>query len=393
MKNEKIIIYLGNFTLNEINAAGKRVIGNSYIFSKLGYRVILIGKDKNPVKLVYPISCGDNIEYYSFSDYGYIVSSYMADVRRIIRKVGCPSIIIRYGSPGLAFFDKSLIRFCRKNDIKIFADVVDWLPATGNNFLFNTIKKIDTQLEKSLFNCQSDGVIAISSFLDKYYSERGCRTIVVPPLVSQYKKNNSCNKQVKVVYAGVPFRLGVRIKETQKVKDRLDICVEAISKISNKNVIFDVFGITKEQYLVAYPMHKDVLERSLCSIVFHGRQNMKVVQKMINNADYTILLRDRNRATMAGFPTKVVESLSCGTPVITTDTSDLRNYITEGENGFFVDVYNRDSLIKKLEEILSFDSSRRKELKDNCYRRQELKYTNYIESLSAYIKMFISQND
>lgn len=46
-------------------------------------------------------------------------------------------------------------------------------------------------------------------------------------------------------------------------------------------------------------------------------------------------IREKTRKTMAGFPTKVVESMSLGTPVITTDASDLADYIKHGENEFW----------------------------------------------------------
>jgi len=385
MKNSKLIFYVGNFERPQYNATGKRVIGIARILSELGYKVILVGKVRTNDTKDFPIKYSDSIDYYSFPNRGYSTLPYIMFLKRIINRVGKPKIIIRFGSPGLAFFDKMLHIFCKKYGIKMIADVDDWLPADGNSIIFNIIKTIDTYLRNAKYNCQSDGVITITSYLRNYYSRRNCKTIVLPPLVYEYKQNISNNDKVKIVYAGIPFRIGKIVKDSSEAKDRLDICIKALSRISNENVVFEIYGITREQYLVAYPSHKKLLDKSSRSIMFYGKKRMEEVQRAINNADYTIILRDRNRATMAGFSTKVVESLSCGTPVITTDTSDLKKYITEGENGFYVDISNKNSLVTRLEEIVSFDSSRRKELKDNCYGRQDFIYTNYIESMNTFI--------
>ena len=393
MAKEKIIIYLGNFNRPDNNAPGKRVYGNALILSQLSYKVILIGKENGIADQSFPIEYGHNIFYYSFPEKGYKTSEYINFVKRIIEKEGKPEIIIRYGSPGLALFDKALLRLCKNNNIKLITDVVDWLQSGGGNLVFSIVKGIDTYLEKSIYNKKSDGVIAISSYLSRYYASRGCKTIEIPPLVKQYSKNESNNKIVSIVYAGVPFRLGRQVKSSSEVKDRLDLSVEAISSISNNNVTLNIYGLTKEQYLEAYPNHKQLVERSSDRIVFHGRKSMIEVQEAVNYADFTILLREKNRATMAGFPTKVVESLSCGTPVITTDTSDLKKYITDGENGFFVNLADTKSLTEQMEKIISIDSAERLRLKENCYKWQSFVFEEHIESMQNFIDSVLEDRE
>lgn len=49
---------------------------------------------------------------------------------------------------------------------------------------------------------------------------------------------------------------------------------------------------------------------------------------------------------MAGFPTKFVESITAGTPVLTNQTSDLADYLVEGEIGFWLVDDIADSLKK-----------------------------------------------
>nr|WP_303182771.1 glycosyltransferase [Lachnoclostridium phocaeense] len=387
---KKLIIYLGNFGEPEANAAGKRVYGNALIFKRLGYRVVLIGKGNDNSE--YPFCYEEGIEYYAFPNYNiYKIGNYIKYINTVIEKVGEPRIIVRYGSPGLAVFDRSLIRFCKKKKIILVSDVVDWLPASGGNLIFNAIKTIDTYLEKAVYNKKSDGIIAISSYLSNYYKGKGCKTVVIPPIVSEFQENKGRNAIITIVYAGIPFRLGKQVKHPDKVKDRLDLAVRSLAEAIRRgcNVVFDIYGVTKEQYLTAYPMDSEILKGMEDTIQFHGKVAMKTVQRAINKADFTILLREKNRATMAGFPTKVVESISCGTPVITTRTSDLDKYINNGDTGYFVDIEKQDTIADQLVHIIHLDAYELHRVKDKCYRSRKFLYYSYINEINSFIETLI----
>lgn len=384
---KKLIIYLGNFDKPEISAAGKRVFGNALIFSKLGYKVVLIGKNKSDNDTSYPILYEEDIDYYAFPNLSlYKTTQYINYVNYIIEKVGNPESIIRYGSPGLATFDRKLITFCKKKNISLIADVVDWLPSGGNSIIFNLFKKIDTYLEKGVFNKKSDGIITISSFLSNYYKNKNCKTVIIPPVVSKYRENKESNPITKVVYAGIPFRLGRRVKSEDEVKDRLDLAVRGIIGVIRKgvSVTFDIYGITKEQYLTAYPTDAEVFEGMDDSVRFHGKKSMGTVQDAVNTADFTILLRNRNRATMAGFPTKIVESISCGTPVITTNTSDLDKYI-DNTTGFFVDISSEKKIIDDLKKIFSCDNELLRLMKKNCFESKKFCADMFEDRVKGFI--------
>lgn len=387
--NEKIVFYVGNFDKPESNAAGKRVYGIALILAKLGYRIVLIGKSNTQHTNSYPIEYKENIVYYSFPKVNLIHTQAFIDyIVNIMEIEGKPSLIIRYGSPGLSLFDSKLMYFCRKKSIKLVADVVDWLSSSGNNLIFNCVKTIDTYLEKAIYNKKSDGVIAISSYLSNYYSERACKTIIIPPVVSDYHKNKGENNCIRIVYAGMPFRLGRKVNKSNEVKDRLDLAVRAVGFLdkSKINLILDIYGITAEQYLTAYPGHKNIIESNQDIICFHGNRPMHEVQCAVQNADFTILLRDRNRATMAGFPTKVTESLSLGTPVITTNTSDLDKYIKPGKTGFFVDITNEEQLIQQLFNICMIDRNELSDIKHSCYESRDFCVEKFKDILEDFIK-------
>lgn len=391
----EIILYTGCFSEPDQNAAGKRVLGIALALEKIGYDIILLGKTQkkdNTGKVEY----SEHIWFDGLPDYGRIrYQDYFEYIKKYVEKMPKrPKLIIRYSSPGLSIFDYMLNRYSKKTGIPVVADVVDWLSAGGNSILFNVVKTVDTYLEKAVFNKYGTGVIAISSFLAEYYKKFNNNVVTIPPLVSCYTQNNSVNRTVRIVYAGVPFRLGMKIKNTHKTKDRLDLTIEILIELYKegyRNFLFEIYGITEKDFLVAYPQYQHDLKKCCEVIHFFGRKNMDEVQNIIRESDYTILLREKNRGTMAGFSTKIVESLSCGTPVITTNTSDIGMYIRDGLNGFIIDIDDLRKAKEQMIKVLTASSSEIQNMKDNCYKMRTFEFTQYVESLESFINN-ITQN-
>ena len=53
-------------------------------------------------------------------------------------------------------------------------------------------------------------------------------------------------------------------------------------------------------------------------------------------SDFTILLRPVSRFSLAGFPTKLAESMACGVPIIGNLTSNIGDYVHKGVEGVLV---------------------------------------------------------
>lgn len=385
----ELIIYTGYFAEPDENAAGKRVFGVALALENAGYDVLMLGKaNRNGTN---KIKYTNHIYFEALPEYGRVkYNGYFKHIVTVIEKQERkPKCIIRYSSPGLALLDYKLNKYCKKRNIPIVADVVDWLPGSGPNIFYKTVKTIDTFFEKAIFNKQGSGVIAISSYLGDYYKKYNRNVIVIPPLVPYYTKNEQMNEKRIIVYAGIPFRPGAEVKDKHKVKDRLDLAVKVcldIYKEGIKGFKFNIYGVSRDEFLTAYPEYKSNLLEADSLICFHGKQRMDFIQREINKADYTILLREKNRGTMAGFSTKVVESLSCGTPVITTNTSDLNSYIIHGETGFYVDINDWNGLIAQVKGALLTDEKSLYEMKLNCYQRKDFLYCNYSSTLKSFIE-------
>jgi glycosyltransferase involved in cell wall biosynthesis len=393
----KKIIYIGNFAFPSGNAAGKRVYANGKLFKELDYEVIFIGVDRNIDTYCNLEETEKEYDGFKFYNYPYPKSNVswinynklFKLLVEFIEKIGIENLgmIIYYGSPSLSLFINKLIHYCRRNNIRIISDCVDWLTVKTNNPFFNLIKWADNTYQKAFLNKRVDGVIAISKYLSSYYEKAGVKTVLVPPL-SPVKYdfvygNNPCKI---IVYAGLPFRKGEVIRDLSSLKDRIDITIFLLyeAKKNGANFVFNIYGFTKEEYLHSIPSQVKYVEGLANSIKFHGMKANNEVTEEISKADFTILIRDVNRDTTAGFPTKVSESISCGTPVITTKTSDLEDYIIDRGNGFFIDIQNEKEAVISLLNILRLNKEVMLTMKKHCRNQNIFHYKNYELKMSEF---------
>jgi len=90
--------------------------------------------------------------------------------------------------------------------------------------------------------------------------------------------------------------------------------------------------------VVGGPGTREVLERhprlDLERVELVGRVPQADVSTVLGNLHATVLARPPARYSRAGFPTKVVESLAVGTPVVCNLTGDLEDVVVEGETGW-----------------------------------------------------------
>lgn len=396
----KKVLYIGNFIFPDGNAAGKRVYANGKLLQDLGYDVVFVGLDKN---LDRGIGLKDTeVEIDGFKNYNFkypknnlawlnYYETFNALVEFIDETIDINTVemIIYYGSPSLSLFINKLIKYAKKNRIKIISDCVDWLTIKTNNPIFNLIKWTDNTYQKAYLNRKVNGVIVISSFLKAYYEKFGKLTVTIPPLSTTINENNiTRNRNSKlIVYAGIPFRKGHVIKDISALKDRIDIMIKLLYKAKKRGskFILNIYGFTREEFLLSIPSQQKYVNGLGSSIKFHGLQANEIVVNQVAEADFTMLIRDVNRDTSAGFPTKVSESVSYGTPVITNNTSDIKNYIIEGEQGFFIDSEIEDDSVEKIVQILNLKNDDLFFLRKKCIDSKVFYYSKFSDEMREFI--------
>lgn len=359
---ERKILYLGGFELPDKNAAAHRVLSNARTMREMGFEVSFIGPTKDgttktgtaagfPVKFIpYPSGTKAWIKY---------ITTFV-ETKEI--ENADPDYVVLYNFPAIASLN--IINFCHKHDIKVIHDVTEWECEQQWN-VRAIIRRIDILLRMRYCIRKCDGVIAISRFLYNYY-KKDVNTILIPPTVDltdeKWKREMSLtvSSPIKLVYAGTA---GIG------QKDRLDLIIREVLKSSQ--IQLDIIGMTKEQYETSFGK----ISEPLTNITFHGRVPHKVALEAVKNADFQFLIRDNNLKNNAGFPTKLVESMACGTPLIATLTSNIGDYIIDGENGFIVS--EQRTLNSIISTITDLPKEQILEMKQRCLNYDGFDYHIY----------------
>ena len=366
-----VILYIGGFELPDKNAAAHRVLSNAKILKQNNKKVVFIGVDKTlkygtdvlqtkqvvqgfeSYAVAYPNKKKEWIDYLTKIENYTKVIEYIQDV----------DDVILYNFQAISM--GKILRYCRKKKIKCYADVTEWRSAKGESVIYRILKDSDTWYRMHILHKKMDGLIVISKYLEKYYCK--CNNVVYIPTLTDTSETKWVNSYVKekgflkLVYAGNPGR-----------KDRLDLLIEALIQVDIKYKL-DIIGITYEQYLNYYPNHKSILDNNE-SIIFHGRLTHLETIEYVKKANYSCFLREDDRVSKAGFPTKFAESISCGTPVLTNKTSNISDYFKKNENGVCINSFD-PFIISEVINHLPYEMKVRRDLFD---------YRNYNQYISNF---------
>lgn len=342
----KTIVYIGGFELPDKNAAAHRVINNGKAFRELGYNVVFIdaSKERNNSNSI----LRTRQEFFGFEAYSVPYPNgakswfkYLTDIKdyiKVIEKQHNVCMVILYNFQAIAM--RKMMGYCKRNGIKCCADVTEWRSAKGEGLVYRILKDSDTWYRMKILHKRLDGLIVISSYLEKYYQHQN-NVVLVPTLVdiSEDKWNNPYKKSedvLRLVYAGNPG-----------LKDRLDILISALLKVE-RSYVLDIIGITKKQFLHYFPNLKNKLSES---IVFHGRVSHQESLEYVKKGNYSCFFREIDRVSNAGFPTKFAEAVTCGTPVITNSTSDLKRYFGINTNGYLIKKCTLEEVTKTINNV------------------------------------------
>lgn len=391
MAKRDTILYIGGFELPDKNAAAHRVVAHGKIFNQNGYEVNYIGIDHdiketnilktkekfldgNRFRVMYPKGIKNWIWYLvDINHINKVIKSLDSEVK----------MIIAYNYPSVALF--RLIKYCKKNGIALVSDCTEWYVPKGG-LVFNLIKGFDSNFRMRFVHKKLDGLIAISSYLYNYYSKMD-NVIKIPPLVDKtdpkwdiIKDTNS--QLLRFIYAGSPGN-----------KDKIDELVKAFGIIKSSGITnfqLDVVGISESEFLNFYKFRKKEL---IDNAKFHGRVSNKQALRFLKNADFSIFIREDNLVSRAGFPTKFAEAMAAGVPVITNRTSNIKDYLIEGENGFFIDYSSIGALVNTLKEIIKIERDQILKLKSNCSNNKKFDITEYSLPLKKFVNNIILNHE
>jgi len=384
----KTIAYVGNFRFPDKNASGKRVLGNCLVLKELGYTPVCIGSGAAGATEYQGILC-HNI---AISNVARVLGSGASQITDLLEKhLGELTAVILYGAIFTQKENCAIIRWCRKNGIAVYYDQVDWFEITWHNPYRVWIRAYNRYVLYKRVIPRCDGVICISTYLANYHGSCGRKTVVIPPLAAacstlpETVEESDC---IRFVYAGISTDVA---RPLAQWKDRIDLMFAALANAmqaeGTRPFRFDIFGLTKEQYIRMFPEAlrqggEAVLNQLGDRVIFHGLVSNTEAMAGVAEANFTVLIRDKKRSTMSGFPTKVSESVSCGIPVLCSDTSDLRQYIENGVNGY---ICEHDELESEYEEILKSTDAQLYQMKLNC-ANSPFYYTNFTQEMQRFLE-------
>lgn len=336
------VLYVGGFEMPDRNPAAHRVLNNARILRTLGYTVVFCGVDK---EIQVAARTPDDVDGFASYPIPYPTSTkqwihQMTDISAYVRLIEAQAdlqAIFCYNLHAVPL--AKLLKVAKKRGIPVISDCTEWYENKLSLNPLALIKCVDTYLCMRHYQKKCDGMITISSYLAEYYRRYIPHMAIVPPLVdltdAKYQPSQAKCDVPTLVYSGSP----------SASKEALGEVVRCLNNIRDLDFKLTVVGVTKEQFCDIYGIEPD-----LRRMEFLGRVSHEKALETVKTGTYSVIIRPKARVTMAGFPTKFAEAISCGTAVIANDISDLAQYLKNGNNGHLIRL---ECLEQQLREILS----------------------------------------
>lgn len=268
-----------------------------------------------------------------------------------------------------------LKKYCQENHIPLVYDCVEWYsPEEFEDGEKNRgYQKKDYQNRVLLDD--SVNIIAISKYLEDYFNEKGCHTLRIPVCCDAgiQEENREENDLISFVYAGSPGR-----------KDNINVLMEAL-----KQMPFQLFEKARFHFIGLSKEDVDCLPLLDKFCTFYGRKSYDETIEIVKKCDFSFLFRDADAVyAKAGFPTKSVESLNYGIPLICNYSSDLKDYLVDGQNAIIVDTVDAQNIAKSIENVLQLSRHEIALMQQHAKQtaRTSFHYQNHLEELQVFLE-------
>lgn len=330
------IAYVGPVAFPEGGAAARRILGNAKALVAAGYEVVIVsgqapgekGADFDIAPGIRCVSTNERDAEHLPKAFRYTRYALMGARSRhwLDAQDDLPDAVILYSgySPYLLQFTG----WARRRRIPLLFDAVEWYAAPNALRFMASPYLWNTEFAMRVLIRRLDGVIAISRALEGYYRAKGLPVTRIPPLFDPDEIVASTpapdpDGRLRLAYSGSPGH-----------KDLIDIVLECVLDLDadHGRIVLDIAGVTEEELRQRKPLQRrgGIIPDALRA---HGKVSHARSTEIVGQADFTVFLRAVNRVSTNGFPTKFVESLALGTPVITNVTSDLGDHLRDGETG------------------------------------------------------------
>ena len=379
------IITESKFPTND--AVTLRIEMLSYLYQSCGYEVTVLSRTPKKDGCYHGImykSLRGKSEYKLMLICNYILTMTYKIFRMI--KTKKPRIIVVYNSHSLLLV--LLIKFKNIFNYTLYHDSVEWYSKEQFKKPFFSRLYIERELWMRYLLPKNVNITAISKYLENYFKSTNTSCFYLPAVCDTTDINYSytANDKIVLIYAGSPGK-----------KDYFAEIIEALRLLSNEErsrILFKIVGATKEDIAANASIPVNIINSLESCIECFGRVSREEVYNNLLTADFSVLLRsDKFRYAIAGFPTKVPESIASGTPIFCNITSDLGLYLKNGYNSIIIDECSTLSVYKGLQSILALSIEDREKMKIAARKTAErfFDYRVYTDGMSHFLKKTISQ--
>tara|TARA_B100001057_G_C22869335_1_gene958064 strand:+ start:2551 stop:3546 length:996 start_codon:yes stop_codon:yes gene_type:complete len=235
-------------------------------------------------------------------------------------------------------------------------------------WMHNTLAIEKAIRKKKFFPILSNKINAVfvSEYLNKNTSKLynfKSRTVISNFLSSEFDKIKlNYNRKPNVIWS---------VSRNRGLDKLIDIWINDIFKINSKAKLH-IFGINK---------HINKRKLKNYNIFFHGRVNKIILKKYYKKSACSICLGYDET-----FCLNAIESMSCGTPVLSFKKTALNSLINNGENGYKTENFRDLSL--KIKKILNLRLDKRKKLiKRTLLFSKKYKKENIVKKWKKFINI------
>lgn len=301
---------------------------------------------------------------------------------RLLLKELCKNNVLFFIFYGNHIFTELLyILLTRLFHIKIFKE-----ESENPNIYFSGRKSLVAQLSRwffvNKFYRYYNGVLVMTHPLRDFFLEKGIsekKILVVPQTVDyerfEVKDYNTTNS--------LPYDYIAYAGSLNQPKDGVFTLLESFSEISGRfskiHLIIAGEGTQKEVKELLFLISKLKLSEKIHYI---GRISSAEIPNFFCRAKLLVSCRPQSIQSDYGFPTKVVEYLACGIPVVTTTHGELVFYLEDRVNAFIANKADPNIIASKMLEVLQdYDFAMKVALKGKDLVREKFSFIKQTQKI------------
>lgn len=395
-KSGRYILYIGAMIMPDRNAGAQRARSILKSIQEIGYQGVVVGLDNQlpsgsdvlSTKAVYhgtdcycvryPATVGEWLNrMWTIQPFVQVMEAYGIENFKAV-------LAIDYEVAALC----RLRHFCRKHDIALIADSMEWYEKSDLPFPRNLVKDLDTSLRMKWLYPKFKNMICISQYLYNHFHGLVANVAKVPVSIDRteekwsklpdYRPQPICT----IAYAGNPG--------DHCIKERVDWLIRAACELSAQGTAcrLRLMGFDQEWFEGQNPslMQLAGYRETVCYL---GKLTHRECLSEQAQADFFAIIREDRLVTRAGFPTKLSEGIGCGTPVLATPFSNIAEYLQPGGEacrvGFLSSGFEYQDVVWLVQQAVRCSEEQRMNLHQQCKEFHELDYNRFNDELEVFL--------